>query len=186
MAISEKDFREMPPNCKYRLTILFIPADRKSTRSSQIISCNFLIKHTFSLRLSSRHILWDCSFNELQCDTTILISHSSEIAAHKTVWKIIWSIKGLHSRDKFGHPITVTDVTLTLIKNLLSPVENIVLNFNYTASVYNLYHLYTKADFGDENISHRLNISMNTVIDHRTNKHDIRRFRVHRNTLLNM
>ena len=34
MAISEKDFREMPPNHKYRLTILFIPADRKSTWSS--------------------------------------------------------------------------------------------------------------------------------------------------------
>ena len=183
MAISEKD---LPSNCKYRLTILFIPADRKSTRSSQIISCNFLIKHTFSLRLSSRHILWDYSFNELQCDTTILISHSSEIAAHKTVWKIIWSIEGLHSRDKLRHPITVTDVTHKLIKNLLSPEEIIVLSFNYTASVCNLYHLYTKADFGDENISHRLNISMNTVIDHRTNKHDIRRFRVHRNTLLNM
>ena len=32
------------------------------------------------------------------------------------MWKIIWSIEGLHSRDKFCYPITVTDVTLTLIK----------------------------------------------------------------------
>ena len=34
MAIPEKDFKEMPPNYKYQLTILFIPADRKITRSS--------------------------------------------------------------------------------------------------------------------------------------------------------
>ena len=48
-----------------------------------------------------------------------------EIAAHKTAWKIIWSIEGLHSRDKFRYPITVTDVTLTLIKKKPSSlVEN--------------------------------------------------------------
>ena len=82
---SLKKTRETP-NYKYQLTILFIPVDRKSTRSSSIISYNILLKpFFFPLRLSSRHILWDCSFNELQSDTTILISHSSEIAAHKTV-----------------------------------------------------------------------------------------------------
>ena len=39
-----------------------------------------------------------------------------EITAHKTVWKIIWSIEGLHSRDKFRYPITVT-VTVSLVEN---------------------------------------------------------------------
>ena len=41
------------------------------------------------------------------------------IAADKTVWKVIWSIEGLHSRDKFRYPKTVTDVTLTLIEKSL-------------------------------------------------------------------
>ena len=40
--------------------------------------------------------------------------------------------------------------------------------------VYYLYHQYAKTDFGDENITHRLNISKKTVIDHRKNKHDIK------------
>ena len=40
------------------------------------------------------------------------------LAVDKTVWKVIWSIEGLHSRDKFRYPKTVTDVTLTLIENL--------------------------------------------------------------------
>ena len=75
------------------------------------------MKHIFfPLRLSSRHILWDFSFSKQQSDTTILIIHSSEIAVHKIVWKIIWNIEDLHSKDKFWYPITVTDVTLTLIK----------------------------------------------------------------------
>ena len=37
-----------------------------------------------------------------------------------------------------------------------------------------LYHQYAKTDFGNENISHRLNISKKTVIDHSKNKHDIK------------
>ena len=53
--------------------------------------------------------------------------------------------------------------------------KNIVVNFNFTTQVCNLYHWYTKTDFGDKNISHRLNVSMSTEIDHGTNKHDIRR-----------
>ena len=103
-----------------------------------------MLRNAAKLKISinnSAHSLWDFSFNKLQFDTTILIIHSSEIAAHKIVWKIIWNIEDLHSKDKFRYPITVTDVTLTLIKKKpLSLVENIVLNFNYTTRVCNLYH----------------------------------------------
>ena len=62
-----------------------------------------------------------CIFNRLAQSTScspiqLFKSHSSEIAAHKTVCKIICSIEGLHFRDKFRYPKTVTDVTITLIK----------------------------------------------------------------------
>ena len=40
------------------------------------------------------------------------------LAVDKIVWKVIWSIEGLHFRDKFRYPKTVTDVTPTLIENL--------------------------------------------------------------------
>ena len=53
--------------------------------------------------------------------------------------------------------------------------KKIAVSFNFTTQVCNLYHWCTKTDFGDKNISHRLNVSMSTEIDHRTNKHDIRR-----------
>ena len=56
--------------------------------------------------------------------------------------------------------------------------KKVAVNFNFTTQVCNLYYWCTKTDFGDKNISHRLNVSMSTVIDHRTNKHDIRRCKV--------
>ena len=117
-----------------------------------------------------------------------------EIAASKTVWKIIWSTESLHSdrcdpyADKkhfslveWKHQKWWLLVQTSLSRTYQKRHKNVVLNFNKTTRAYSLYHWYTKTDFGDENISHRLNISMNTVIDHRTNKHDIRRFRVRRN-----
>ena len=85
-------------------------------------------------------------------------SHFSEIAAHKTAWKIIRSIEGLYSRDKFCYSKTVTDVTLTLIKKPLSVVEKWKTLIVVIMVCY-LYHQYAKTDFGDENITHRLNIS---------------------------